>query len=87
MLLSKRFSVHVPLSTDLSGLTEEAVKEDAHTQEDDGVGVYYVPPQRLLRRVCELLLHLGFLLFGELRCFFLLKATEPVVAFPPAARF
>lgn len=67
------------LFPDWSRLAEEAVEEDAHTQEDDGVGVHYVPPQRLLGRVRELPLQLGLLLFGKLRCFGLIEAAEQVV--------
>lgn len=59
-----------------SSSTEKAVAENAHTQEDDRVGVDNVPPERHLGGVCELLLQLLLLLWTQFGTFFLLQATE-----------
>lgn len=39
--------------------------EESDGQEDEGVDIDHVPPQRLLRGICELPLHLGFFFWGQ----------------------
>lgn len=50
--------------------------EESDRQEDEGVDIDHLPPQRLLRRVCELLLQLGFFFWGQFDCFCLFQAAE-----------
>lgn len=50
--------------------------EESDRQEDEGVDIDHLPPQRLLRGVCELLLQLGFFFWGQFDCFCLFQAAE-----------
>lgn len=61
---------------DRSPLTKETMAENGHTQEDKGVGVDDVPPQRLLCGVRQLLLQLCLLLCTQLGTLLLLQAAE-----------
>lgn len=56
-------------------LCEKAVTEESNSQEDEGVDVDHVPPQRLLRGVCELPLQLGL---------FFWRQFDRLVLFQPA---
>lgn len=72
--LDRSYSLHEP---DFTGsLCEKAVAEESDGQEDEGVGIDHVPPQRLLRGVRELLLQLGFFFWGQFDCFCLFQPAE-----------
>lgn len=68
-------------------LSEEAVTENGHTQEEDAVDVANIPPQRHLRGVRQLPLQLFFLLRGQLDGFLLLQAAEAHQRLLAKARF
>lgn len=57
-------------------LCEKAMTEESNSQEDEGVDVDHVPPQRLLRGVRELPLQLGFFFFGQFDRLVLFQPTE-----------
>lgn len=50
--------------------------EERDSQEDEGVDIDHVPPQRLLRGVCELPLHLGFFFWGQFDRLVLFQPAE-----------
>lgn len=50
--------------------------EESNSQEDEAVSIDHVPPQRLLRRVCELPLQLSFFFGGQFDRLLLFQPTE-----------
>lgn len=62
--------------TRVAALTVITMEENGHAQENDGVGVDDVPPERHLCGVCEFALQLRLLLWTELRRFLVLQSAE-----------
>lgn len=63
------------------------MEEDSHAQENDGVDVDNVPPQRFFWRVSELLLQLGLLFWTQFWGLFLVQSAEAHDCFLAEARF